>query len=422
LHIYWDGSFGICCQESEKLYPPGEQYNIKNMTMSDWFNSRPVTSLRQQIIQDKKLKVCSNCYNEEALYANSSRRLRENFKSAIFTIEAFDESFKQSPNASKFKYSEDHQGQTITDPVDLHIDLGNYCNLACKMCWAGASSTLATLHNKWGDTDAAQYLKHDWTKDEKTWTRFLNELVEIPNLKNLHFMGGETLLTKKFEEIVDRLIEHKRFDVCFSFVTNGTIFNERLIKKLSMFERVGIEVSIETVSDHNGYIRQKTNTDRVLQNIDKFLGLCNGTNMTLTIRPAISALSIGYFHTLIQYCIDKKLIIKSLIVEKPQYMAVAVLPVAVRNEYLHSYHDLINKLDHVNDDVFNESHPDKYMESAKQQIYRAISLLSKPQQKGIETLVKFCEKNDKEFGYNAMSLYPELEEYFKKHGYAINNR
>jgi sulfatase maturation enzyme AslB (radical SAM superfamily) len=93
-------------------------------------------------------------------------------------------------------------------------------------------------------------------------------------------MGGETQLTSRFEQLVDHMIAHNRFDVCFSFVTNGTIFKPDLIKKLSKFRRVGIEVSVETVDEHNAYVRQGTDTATVLANIERYQSFCNASSIT----------------------------------------------------------------------------------------------------------------------------------------------
>ena len=114
----------------------------------------------------------------------TSRRHRSNQKSVIFTKQAFDESFKQSPSYEHFKLSETQQGLTDTLPIDLHVDLGNYCNLACKMCYPIASTTIAVQHVQWGIESDRQYLGLDWTKDNDAWLRFLNELLTIPKLKN----------------------------------------------------------------------------------------------------------------------------------------------------------------------------------------------------------------------------------------------
>lgn len=418
-HIYWDGSLGICCQESRKLYSDST-YNIKNMSLSDWFNSAPVKDFRLQVLSDTPTDLCSRCYAEEH-HGGTSRRHRSNQKSVIFTRTAFDDSYKQSPGYPHFSLSE-ATGATGTYPIDLHIDLGNYCNLACKMCHSQASSSIATQYVQWGFTEHKQFLGSDWTKDSVVWNRFLNELLTIPKLKNIHFMGGETLLTGRFEEFVDFMIANERFDLSFSFVSNGTVFKPKLLDKLKNFARVGIEISIESTTVHNDYVRQGTNTVEVLSNINKYREFCNGTSISLTLRPAISALTIGYYHTVIDYCLTNKFLIKSLLVITPDYLNVNILPDAIKQQYLTHYYNLLDAVAEVDASTdFNESDPNNYVASIKIQIQQAISVLTAPtpknQDKLLANMVSMCKRWDKEYKFNAIELYPELKEIFEKYGY-----
>jgi sulfatase maturation enzyme AslB (radical SAM superfamily) len=136
------------------------------------------------------------------------------------------------------------------------------------------------------------------------------KVIFLKKLQNIHFMGGETILTKRFHDFLNFMIEHKRFNLNFSFVTNGTTFDIELIKKLKLFQRVGIEVSIETITEHNGYVRQGTDTKEVLANIEKYREHCDNERISLTIRPAPSVLTIGNYNTLIEYCLEQKLTIE----------------------------------------------------------------------------------------------------------------
>jgi sulfatase maturation enzyme AslB (radical SAM superfamily) len=301
LQIYWDGSLGTCCQEDHKLYPDSEtQYNIATMSITEWFNSEPARKFRLAVAGRTPVSACRRCYTEET-YSGTSRRHRSNQKSVIFTRTAFDESYQQSPGYDRFEHSLANEGFDPGMPIDLHIDLGNYCNLTCKMCNARASSSIAAQYVKWGMTEAKQYIGSDWTRNEAVWQRTLAELAGIKKLHNVHFMGGETLITRRFEDFVDYMIEHDRTDLHFSFVTNGTTFNQSLLDKLKKFQRVGIEVSIESLMSHNEYQRQGTDTQLVLSNLERYLEQCNGSSVTLTARPAISALTIGTYWTLLEY-------------------------------------------------------------------------------------------------------------------------
>lgn len=419
LHIYWDGSLGICCQEDHKLYSSAsKQYNIATMSIRDWFNSEPVRNFRQRISSNNQLSECTRCYLEES-HGGNSRRLKSNLKSVIFTRQAFDESFKQSPGYQNFINPD---GFTRTHPIDLHIDLGNYCNLACKMCNAQASSTIASQEVKWGIANSKQYLGTDWTRSPEVWQSFKDQLLEIPNLKNIHFMGGETLLTNRFEDLVDWLTLHKRFEVCFSFVTNGTVFNLELVNKLKKFQRVGIEVSIESVDEHNAYQRQGTNTDQVLDNIKQYQTHCNNTSITVALRPAPSALTIGYYVGLLQFALDNQLVVKSNLCYEPRFLNAEILPSKTKLLYQAYYQEFLTQFDNVKADIdYNASDLNNYQLIIKEHAEMCLAILQTPEpedyQTQIKNLVNHCRKWDDVYGYDARALYPELTEILDQYGY-----
>ena len=414
LHIYWDGSLGICCQESHKLHDG--RYNIATTTIAEWFNSDAVKHFRQGVLGDRPVSTCSRCYQEESVGGNS-RRIKSNQKSVIFR-QAFAESFEQSPGRRHFDLS----GVTGTHPIDIHVDLGNYCNLACKMCYPRASSTIASQQVKWGIESSKQYLGTDWTRNDNVWNSFLQQLLVIPGLNNIHFMGGETLLTKRFEDLVDHMIAHDRLDLCFSFVTNGTTFKSGLMNKLKQFRRVGIEVSIETVDSHNAYQRQGTDTAQVMANIDRYQAMCNGSNITLTVRPAVSALTIGYFPGLLEYCLDQNLIVKSLTVNNPRFLDAIILPDTVKQQYLKRYQTLINRLNSIQVPIdYNTSDPNNYVMIVKEQAQMCMNILSQPAPEDAgnlrQQMVDHCRRWDQVYGYDAKVLYPELADMWAQYDY-----
>ena len=406
---------GICCQEAHKLYDDSS-YNIATTTIAEWFNSDPVRHFRQGVLGQQPVSACARCYHEENVGGNS-RRIKSNQKSVIFQ-QAFADSFEQSPGRRHF----DESGTTGTHPIDIHVDLGNYCNLACKMCNARASSTIASQQVKWGIESSRQYLGSDWTRDQQVWNSFLKQLLDMPKLNNIHFMGGETLLTQRFEDLVDHMIAHDRLDVCFSFVTNGTTFKPALMNKLKKFRRVGIEVSIETVDAHNVYQRQGTDNQLVLTNLDQYQNLCNGSNITLTARPAVSALTIGYFPGLLEYCLDKKLIVKSLLVTNPRFLDAVILPDTVKQQYLKHYQTLVDRLNSVQvPKDYNVSDPNNYIMIVKEQVQMCMNILRQPAPSDAEQqrklMVEHCRKWDQVYGYDARTLYPELTEVWDRYAY-----
>jgi sulfatase maturation enzyme AslB (radical SAM superfamily) len=425
LQIYWDGSLGFCCQASHKIYPSihSETYNIRNTTIKQWFDSEPMKLARRSMFGSTQNSFCSRCYHEE-LASGSSRRHRSNQKSVIFTKSNFLQSYEQSPGFDKFEYSRQNQGVYDGMPIDLHIDLGNYCNLTCKMCAPQASSSIASQHVKWGIDSAKKFIGTDWTRDDSIWHRTLDELAGLPSLKNVHFMGGETLITPRFENFIDFMIDRKRVDINVSFVTNGTTFNARLMEKLQKFQRVGIEVSIETLTEHNGYQRQGTDTSKVLANIDRYLGLCDSTRISLTARPTLSLFTIGTYYTLLGYCLDKKLVVKSLLCTDPRCYSVEILPKSIKNMYIERYRRFCqdNDLDSIDcSRDFNESDSNEIKKIIKNQINQCINLLGtetpSDSESCLEKMVLWSKRWDQVHSLDARDLYPEFAEIYNQYGY-----
>jgi sulfatase maturation enzyme AslB (radical SAM superfamily) len=294
------------------------------------------------------------------------------------------------------------------------------------MCNPRASSTIASQQVQWGIESSRQYLGTDWTRNQTVWDNFKQQLLDLPGLNNIHFMGGETLLTPRFEDLVDTMIEQERFDLCFSFVTNGTVFKPELIRKLQKFRRVGIEVSIETVDAHNAYQRQGTDTDLVLNNIDRYLEYCNGTSVTVALRPAPSLLSIGYYTGVLKYALDRQLIVKSNLCINPRFLSAEVLPESIKRQYQQPYRQLLDQLtDIAVDKDYNASDPHNCLQAIKEQALMCLTVLETPtpadSDQQLEALVRHCERWDRVYGYNARDLYPEFEQILDRYGYSISS-
>ena len=195
-----------------------------------------------------------------------------------------------------------------------------------------------------------------------------------------------------------------------------------MVNKLKLFERVGIEVSIETVDGHNSYQRQGTDTSVVLDNIDQYLRACSGSPISVTLRPAPSLLTVGYYVGLLRYALDKKLIVKSNLCFNPEFLHPAVLPISVKKHYLRSYRTLLEELTDINSDVdYNTSDSNNYRVVVKEQAQMIKFLLESPAPVEadilLQQLVEHCRRWDKVYNYDARTLYPELREVWDKYGY-----
>jgi hypothetical protein len=98
-----------------------------------------------------------------------------------------------------------------------------------------------------------------------------------------------------------------------------------------------------------------------------------------------------------------------------------VLPFEIKQNYLQHYTTILNGLSDINlDDEYNESDPNNYKKSIKQQAIQVINILNSPsknnQDLAIE-LVTMCKQWDIIYKFDATVLYPELAEVLIQYGY-----
>jgi len=419
FHLYWDGSFGGCCSEDGKIYNDSEsqKYNIANITVSEWYNSYPMQNFRKEIHGDQLISSCRQCYKQEKV-GHESRRIKENFKSVIFTELNFHKSYKQSPWIKQFKNSK-NDGKTKLLPIDWHIDLGNECNFACKMCDEKASSKIASYLKTYGKYNGPTIT--DWSKNKQAYDNFL-QAVDTINVKRIHFMGGEPTISRTFYKIIDYLIAKKRSEISLSFVTNGSKLDLNLFEKLKFFKSVDIEISIESLEKNNEYIRQGCKTEELIKTIKNFNRIDNQINIVLRTVPQL--LSINTYTNLIKFAYENKLIIESIPLLKPDFLQINVLPLEIRQKFIIDLEKLRNNL--IQNIQFKQIQNGRSQGTIIKKLIREcdtlINICNQPTPYNIQDLEqKLCNHLlfwDKIYKLNAIEIYPEYSDWLRSIGYA----
>jgi len=415
LHVYWDGSFGACCSEKHAPHTNLEKYNLKRMTVSEWYSAEPMQLMRAKIKTENPLSQCIGCYREESV-GYESRRIKENFKSVIFTEQAFDRSYLQGPMYEIFESDE-----ITRQPIDWHVDLGNECNLACKMCNPRASSRISSIFTKWQLID--QSANQNWTQDPVAWQNFLDSIMSVPNLNRLHFMGGEPLLNKRFPELLDFLLENRRQSISISFVTNGTIMNQGLVDRLKRFRSCDIEISIESVEANNHYIRQLSDTDTVLDNI-KLLHAQQTDQFHVVLRSVPQLLNINNYHRYILWAWNMGLPIQGIPLINPRYLQVSVLPFEFRQTLVQNYQTVKDQISPDNIVGLSTGRNVGVLGTTlRRECDAMIRMLQQPEPENVAELrvelAKWLQRWDQEFGLNAHDFYPEYREFLDAIQYQI---
>lgn len=411
----------MCCSEKDKPYTDTQTYNLKNLTVGQWYNSAPMQSVRHQIHSDQQLPQCRGCYREEA-HGYESRRIRENFKSVIFTEQSFERSYQQSPMHSAFEHSVSN-GTTDRLPIDWHVDLGNECNLACKMCEPRASSTISQKYVKWGLIK--ETANANWTQDEASWENFKTSVQSVPNINRIHFMGGEPLLNKRFPELLKFFLEIGMQSTSISFVTNGTIIKPDVIELLKQFRSCDIEVSLESIHHNNHYIRQMSSTDRVIANILQLKAMQTDT-FKIVLRSVPQLLNVNNYDQYLTWAWNNQLPVQGIPLIHPDYLQISVLPKALRQQFKTQYVKLINELESHKSNISTLA-VGRNVGNLEQMLIRecnsVISMLDADEPANVTELrQQLCEwmtRWDKEYDYDAREFYPEYAEFFKSIGYNV---
>lgn len=317
VHINADGTYHTCGAQPNTVTGTdfGAEHNVFNMTVAEWMNSAYQSQARKDKLAGVSSNLCNMCYNEEAV-GKSSKRERELHKYPVIPLEY-------------------QQSNIVNAPTSYHISFGNECNLSCVMCGPWFSSRIAAEEKRKGNWTLP--VKLNWTLDEAAWSMVVNSICDTVNLQAVHVIGGEPLINDRFERLVDQLILSGRTDIYLGFTTNGTVFNHSLLEKLNVFRHVDIGVSIETAGLLNDYIREGSDTQQVLKNIELYLKHRKQGHVYVTLRVVPSALSVHTIDELFLWCIDHQLDIMSNLLVRPNFMAINNLPDDVKEKLLQKF-------------------------------------------------------------------------------------
>jgi hypothetical protein len=353
LRLSYDGSFEECRWFKTKTH----DVNLANTSVMQFYNSERMKSLRQDLLDGEKPAGCATCYYEDS-FGKLNGRTRQLLKSGIQTNN-FALTARSSPHYESFLHSYKNQGHSNYYPTDLQIDLGNTCNSACIMCDPVASSQLHTEYKKLHKLNSVQFANpaeyQSWTRNPATVEKFIKELVTIPDLKYIHFLGGETLYDPAFYTICERLIETGLArNIIVGTTTNGTIYDARIQRLITEFKEFHLGISIESVTPLNDYIRYPGKIGDILANIDRFLELRNDSRLYISLRITPNIFTVNEIDKMFEYMIDKRIIAESCsILFKPDVLRIELLPHDIREEIVGRLEQLIakynlNKTPHAN--------------------------------------------------------------------------
>lgn len=405
---------------------PGE-HTIANTTLTEYMNSSVMRNLRTALLSGEKPDMCHSCYAEDAVGKVSGRQ-KQLLKSVI-RIEKFDNTFCASPHYNRFNFSFNNNGLTEAKPVDLQIDLGNTCNSACIMCTPTYSSKLATEYVKLHKIDSKLFKmplrQSNWADDPVLLQKFVDELANIPNIRYIHFLGGETLYLKSFYNVCNMLIEKGiAKNVSMGTTTNCTVYTPELENIIKEFKHVHLGLSVEAFHPVNDYIRHPSNIAQVTDNINKFIALREKTGLHLSLRITPSALSILHLDTLFRFMLENNITAESCnILDDPACLSLSVLPADILKEALRRLRVVIDEYGLVSDSIpiINRRRADLTIPIINQLATEYVSVLiasitaQKPEL--IADFVNYITAFEQVHNNKILDYLPEYEEFLRSNGY-----
>lgn len=288
LRIGTDGKYYPCCLAWTYPYKNDDDKFLKADVngFQEALNSKSARQLKEALAKGEQHSACKACWDAENA-GFESKRIRDTYR------------YDKHPEKSEL--------------VFLEVNLGNTCNLACRICGIHASSTWRKDYAKiypelksWEINDRVKEYSKAFIDESLIW----HELDEhISKVRILDLYGGEPMLMKKQWELLKMCVERGYSKKQFvHFNTNGTIFNTEYADILKEFNEVRISFSADGVGKGFNYTRHPGKWEDVQTNIKNWLSYTKGLkNFSYEVTYTTSSLNILHAHEMAEWILDHNL-------------------------------------------------------------------------------------------------------------------
>lgn len=229
IHINPQGSYKVCCAGQRDIG------NLKLTSISDILKSKKLIEIKTAIINNQVHENCRTCITHEQKSSSSERGWYNDIaQNQTLVIDSIEDQYIQN----------------------LDIRWSNTCNLSCVYCGPEASS-------QWS-------IHKDLPQERIDYSNTLPGIVEFVDknrstLKNLGMLGGEPLLQKENNDLLD--VVHNEVNI--NLVTNLSVplENNKIFNKLLSKNRVIWDISFETIKEKFEYVRHGSTWDLITKNI-----------------------------------------------------------------------------------------------------------------------------------------------------------
>ena len=229
IHINPQGVYKSCCAGHTEIG------DLRVIPIQSVVSSPELKEIKQAILSNQEHKNCTTCIRQEQNTSSSERSWYNDIAENLpININSIDDQHLQN----------------------LDIRWSTTCNLSCVYCDYYASS-------QWAAHKGMPLPRLDYTDTMAGLLEFID--ANKKTLKNLALLGGEPLLQKENDQLLNVIDP----DVYINVITNLSVplENNRIFKKLLEKNRVMWDISFETVEDRFEYVRHGAKWNTMLKNI-----------------------------------------------------------------------------------------------------------------------------------------------------------
>lgn len=262
LDVIPAGFVSPCCIYKGPLSEDGSPMSFQTHSLDQMWNSNEMRTMRRDMVQGKFVRGCAQCYRLEAAGAFTMRQgTNQNWEEGWLNDEKVSiATLKAQAAAEDFRLSR--------GPISYQLDVGNLCNLKCRMCFSYNSSRIRRdpVHEPWVPDRMPASPDGPWYKDTKLVEEGL--LKNPEHLKRLYISGGEPFLIKEVGDMLQRLIDAGAApNMELSIQTNGSTVTTPWLDLAPRFKRLMICVSIDGYDKYYEYIRYPARWATLVKNI-----------------------------------------------------------------------------------------------------------------------------------------------------------
>jgi len=279
MHGFPDGRAYPCCL-SDYWHPIGD---FRKNTMEEIWNQEPIRNMRKNMLEGKKCKECTKCYEIED---NGMFSMRNSFSRDFGHHVTLVKDTKPDGTYEDFKIRY------------YDVRFSNMCNFRCRMCGPVFSSNWyndhVKMYGKKPDVLGRPMERIEYAGRHKydMWEQLEQH---IPYLDQVYFAGGEPLIMEEHYMILKELVRRELFHVRLIYNTN---FSEVLYKDQDvmemwkLFKVVSVGASLDDNYARGEYIRKGQDWKQTVTNRERMLKIC--PNVDFYVSSTVMLYNVGH--------------------------------------------------------------------------------------------------------------------------------